>query len=610
MLDAVERQKILVEWNKTDRSYPADLTIEQLFEVQVSKTPKAVAVICGDETITYGELNRRADYLAFRLQASGLVSGDVVGLCFYRSIEHLISVFAVLKVGSAFVPLEPDNPESRLQFQLEDSGAKLLLSHSGINQALTDCSVERIFVDEINWMDFDATQKAFPITATADDLMYILYTSGSTGNPKGVRMPRRGIINLMHWIQEAYGMVSGDRSMQSASISFDNSMAEVFWPLLNGGTIVVAHRGGQRNIEYILNTILEKNVTHYSTVPSMLRALLDLPQISECNSLKLVFAGGEALTEEINDKFHATLDAELHNWYGLTETSVNSIVWKSYPGAKPIRIGNPVSNTKVYLLDKDHEPVGIGIVGEIYLSGVCLAEGYQNLPELTEETFITNPLPEGRGERLYKTGDLAKYHPDGTIEFLGRIDHQIQLRGYRIEVGEIESLLNRRRDIREAAVVLLEHGLNDSRLHAYYVPAPGAIEALANELKPYLSNQLPAIMIPSTFEPMKDLPHTLSGKLDRKTLVQNLSQKTEIVRPSNGQSDVSAIATIFEEVLHCGPVSETDSFFDLGGHSLLATKIRNRISKLIQVNFPLSLIFDHPTPLQLSEQISLLNKKD
>ncbi|MCZ6673623.1 MAG: non-ribosomal peptide synthetase [Verrucomicrobia bacterium] len=601
MLSPEERHKILIEFNDTELSFPTNQTVENLFVIQAKKTPDATAAIIEGEDLSYGELNSRADYLAHRLSGLGVEPGDVVGLCFERSLEYLFALFAVLKVGAAFVPLDSDHPDRRLLYQIEDTEAKLVLSHSALNPRLAGCKAQRIYVDKFNWAQSNHAQKAFPTAASADSPLCVMYTSGSTGQPKGVKISQLGVLNLLHWLQVEYRITPEHRSLQASSIGFDHSIIEVFWPLVNGATLIIAKQGGQGNADYLVKTIQDQSVTHLSTVPSLLRAMLDIPKVSGCKTLQFVCCLGEALRVDLNEKFHQTIHAKLHNWYGPTETTVFSTFWQSVPGAKTISIGKPISNTQIYLLDESGDPVSVGTSGEIYIGGVGVAPGYLNLPVQTAESFVRNPFSEGKEDTLYRTGDLAKFHTDGTLEFLGRKDRQIQLRGIRIEPGEIESLLNRRSDISESAVVLKEHGPNDMRLHAFYVSFSEEERSEPAELKDYLTSQLPEVMVPSFITRLDALPHTVSGKLDRKSLISDSPFKPTSKPPAVDQSVAASIATIFEDILEYKPVKTTDSFFELGGHSLLAMKINNEINNQFQVDLSMDVIFKKETPAELAK---------
>ena len=606
ILDPEARHQILVAWNDTEQPYPLDITVEKLFELQADKTPDAPAALIEEVELSYRDLNDRANYLAHRLSSLGVESGQVIGLCFERSLEFLIALFAVLKAGAAFVPLDPAYPVARLKHMLEDTTAKVVLTHTSFAPLLEECGSQRLYLDKFNWSQTSSSFKRFDAGTTADSLMYIMYTSGSTGLPKGVEVPQRGVLNLLHWLQSEYQITPADRVLHKTSIGFDVSIAELFWPLVNGAPIVLARPGGHRDASYLAKTLEEQEITRLFTEPTMLRAMLDNPYVSTWKSIKAVYCTGEALTVEVSEKFHGAVDAELHNLYGPTETTVFSSHWHSVPGAKSISIGRPVANTQVYILDSAGEPVPVGTVGELYIGGDGVAWGYRNLSEQTANSFVSSTLTEVQGEKLYRTGDLARYHPDGTIQHLGRIDQQIKLRGVRIEPGEIESLLNQRSDVRESAVVLKEHAPGDMRLQAFFVPFSEQTCPDPEELRTYLRTQLPEVMVPSLISSLEELPHTLSGKLDRKTLslTQHPMPRPPLKTLVAGSSNTSKIASIFADILEHESVDVDDSFFGMGGHSLLAIMITNRINSQLKVDLPLSAIFDWPTPAKLAERIS------
>ena len=584
--------KLLREWNDSNRAYPLDRTVENLFQIQAAKTPDAIAAIFGEEEVSYDELNRRANFLAYRLISLGVHPGDVVGLFFERSLDYLFALFAVLKVGAAFTPLDPDFPDSRLLYQIEDAGTVLVLGHSSLEKRLTSGKVQRIFVDKFNWAPADKKQKPFPVSSNVDSVFCVMYTSGSTGYPKGVEVPQLGVLNLLQWLQEENEISVGNRSLQLASISFDHSISEVFWPLINGATLILAKQGDHRNSLYIAETMKSQRVTHMATTPSVLRSLLEVPLFSECDDLEYVSCGGEELSVELNEKFHRTLSAELQNWYGPTETVVFSTVWKCVPRAKIISLGRPIANTQIFLLDPSCDSMDLMTSGEICIGGAGVAFGYRNLPEQTASSFVPNVFSEDKEQRIYRTGDLAQLHADGTLEYLGRKDQQIQLRGLRIEPGEIESLLNQHADVKESAVVLNEHGSNDARLHAYYVSGNSANDPGSHTLKEFLSTFLPEIMVPSFITSVDSIPRTVSGKLDRNRLKSDSSIQSPQNESASDPSIVDGVVRVFEEILRFGPVAETDSFFQLGGHSLLALQVRNKLNERFQVSLSMNIIFE------------------
>ena len=343
ILDPEARHQILVAWNDTEQPYPLDITVEKLFELQADKTPDALAALIEEVELSYRDLNDRANYLAHRLSSLGVESGQVIGLCFERSLEFLIALFAVLKAGAAFVPLDPAYPVARLRHMLEDTTAKVVLTHTSFAPLLEECGSQRLYLDKFNWSQTSSSFKRFDAGTTADSLMYIMYTSGTTGLPKGVEVPQRGVLNLLHWLQSEYQITPADRVLHKTSIGFDVSIAELFWPLVNGAPIVLARPGGHRDASYLAKTLEEQEITRLFTEPTMLRAMLDNPYVSTWKSIKAVYCTGEALTVEVSEKFHGAVDAELHNLYGPTETTVFSSHWHSVPGAKSISIGRPVA---------------------------------------------------------------------------------------------------------------------------------------------------------------------------------------------------------------------------------------------------------------------------
>jgi amino acid adenylation domain-containing protein len=581
-----ERRQIVVEWNETARQYPREPRLHHLIEAQAARTPERPAVKHAGEVITYRELNRRANALAGRLRERGVRPDTLVGVCMERSLELVVALLAVLKAGGAYVPLDPDNPRARLAFLVEDAQAPLVLTQRQLQPALPTTGAEVLIVDA------DAANEGrekdegnLPGLAGSDDLAYVIYTSGSTGQPKGVMISHRSICNRLLWGQDEYGLTPEDRVLQKTPFSFDVSVPELFWPLMTGALLVVARHRGHRDSRYLVDVIREEAITTVHFVPSMLQALLDEPGIAECRSLRRVFCSGEALSRELQDRVLDRLGTELHNLYGPTEAAVEVTHWRCRRDgpAHTVPIGHPVANTQLHVLDPGGQPVPVGVAGELHIGGVQLARGYWRREALTAERFVPNPLCRD-GSRLYRTGDLARYLPDGSIEFLGRLDDQFKIRGFRVELGEIEHHLGQHASVGEGVVDCRVAASGDRRLVAYVVPVEGggptggaSREHLGGELREFLSLVLPDYMVPSTYVLLEALPRTTSGKVDRRNLPEPSATRSgkPLLVPSSQME--RTVAEVWREVLEIEEVRPDDNFFDLGGHSLLALKAATRL---------------------------------
>ncbi|HVR95586.1 MAG TPA: amino acid adenylation domain-containing protein, partial [Thermoanaerobaculia bacterium] len=483
VLPPASRHRLLWEWNDTAVEYAgADRCLHELVEEQVERTPHRLAVEIEGQSLTYRELSRRANQLARHLQRLGIEPEMPVGIRAERSLELVVGLLGILKAGGAYVPLDPEYPQERLDYMVEDSGATVVLT------------------DRLLRASRDEDGEPPEVRASPDNLAYVIYTSGSTGKPKGAMNTHRGIANRLLWMQDAYRLDGADVVLQKTPASFDVSVWEFFWPLMTGATLALARPGGHRDGSYLVERIAEAGVTTLHFVPSMLRAFLETPGLERCRSVRQVMASGEALTPDLEEKFFSLLDCELHNLYGPTEAAVDVTFWPCTGEGESVPIGRPIANTRIHLLDGALEPVPVGVAGELYIGGVNLARGYAGRPALTAERFIASPT--GFGERLYRTGDLARYRPDGAIEYLGRVDHQVKIRGLRIELGEIEAALGQHPGVVQAVVIVL----ND-RLVAYLVGETVA----ASDLRTFLLRSLPEYMVPAVYVPLPAFPLTPSG---------------------------------------------------------------------------------------------------
>lgn len=489
LLSNTERTTILQSWNDTAVDYPlATATLHGLIEAQVQRTPDAPALIFEGEPMTYRRLDRRANKLANHLRAQGVKTGSLVAVCMERSPELVVTLLGILKAGAAYVPLDPDYPPDRLRFMLADAQVSVLLTQERLLPKLPPFAGTVLCLDTAWGKVAEQSPVAPQISVGAHDLAYVIYTSGSTGQPKGAMNTHRGICNRLLWMQDAYQLTASDRVLQKTPFSFDVSVWEFFWPLLTGAALVLARPRGQQDSAYVADLIAEQAVTTLHFVPPMLAVFLeerDLPV--RCRSLRQVICSGEALPAELRDRFFATFPGDtpkLHNLYGPTEAAVDVTFWECRRADTDpnVPIGRPIANTQIYILDARGEPVPIGVPGELHIGGAGVARGYLNRPELTRERFRLDPFSADPEARLYKTGDLACWRADGAILYLGRLDHQVKVRGFRLELGEIETALNAHPAVRESVVILREDQPGDRRLAAYVVPAavPSSVNPAAD----------------------------------------------------------------------------------------------------------------------------------
>jgi amino acid adenylation domain-containing protein len=606
LLEVEEQERIVVEWNQTRVNYGEIACLHELFQAQVDRSPESVAVVFEGRTLTYRELEVRANQVAHFLRRLGVVADSLVGICVERSLEMVIGLLGILKAGGAYVPLDPSYPEDRLAFMLEDAGVSVLLSQNHVLGRLPSHRAKAIRLDA----DWDRivreSRDRLSACARPDNLAYMIYTSGSTGRPKGAMITHRGIFNRLLWMQEQYRLSQNDAVLQKTPFSFDVSVWEFFWPLLAGARLVVARPGGHQDPAYLIDVIAREHITITHFVPSMLRVFLEADGLERCGTLREVICSGEALAPDLVKRFYSRLGANLHNLYGPTEAAVDVTYWSCPRGSElsVVPIGRPLANTQCYILDAQMQPVPVGVPGELHLGGVQVGRGYYRRPELTAEKFIADPFSSQPGARLYKTGDLCRYLPDGCIEYLGRIDHQVKLRGFRIELGEVEACLAKHPSVKDVVVVVRNDPSNEQRLAAYIVGSDGS-PADPEGLREYLRALLPEYMVPSVFVVLDKLPLSPSGKIDRKALpilsAGDVSNSAGYVPP---RTEVEKImAEIWAEVLGVKKVSVYDNFFELGGHSLLATRLIARLRSAFQIDLPLRSIFAAPTIAGISNNI-------
>ncbi|BAZ43876.1 amino acid adenylation domain-containing protein [Chondrocystis sp. NIES-4102] len=593
LLTPAEKNKLLVEWNNTQASYPLDICLHQLFEQQVTKTPDAVAVIF-ETQITYTQLNQQANKLAHYLQHLGVEKDVLVGICLERSLYMVVGLLAILKAGGAYVPIDPSYPKTRRDLIILDAGLQIILTQQHLRSSLSNHTAQLICLDTEWDKDHPLSNQDSPISnSTPDSLAYVIYTSGSTGTPKGAMNTHRGICNRLQWMQETYQLTPDDAVLQKTPFSFDVSVWEFFWTLITGARLIIAVPGGHLDSRYLVKTISHHNITIIHFVPSMLQVFLEDPEIATLTSLRQVICSGEALPVSLQTKFFTQLSAKLDNLYGPTEAAIDVTYWQCQPDSNltTVPIGRPIANTQIYILDKHLQPLPIGVTGELYIAGVGVARGYLNRPQLSCEKFIQ--VPGKFVSPLYKTGDLARYLSDGNIEYRGRIDNQIKLRGFRIELGEIEAVLSNYPGVREAVVIVKE--LSQS-LIAYLVLAhpKTTIEKIRCQLK----QQLPEYMIPNAFVVLEALPLTSNGKVNRLALGDLDLEVSSYLAPSTPVQEI--LTGIWSVILNVEGVGIEDNFFELGGHSLLATQVISQVRQIWGVEIALKEIFSAPTIAQFS----------
>lgn len=608
LISAVERRRMLVEWNSA--SAPSDeRCLHDLVDEQVQRSPNAIALVGIDITLTYDALSRRANMLARDLVARGVGPNVLVGVCVERSVHLVVAMLAVLIAGGAYVPLDPDYPPARIRFMLADSGATLVITADDARDVLLSHSASTLHLDDEYWAHA-AADVATPTArrrTTADDLTYVVYTSGSTGRPKGAMNTHRAVCNFVRRSVELHGVTDSDTVLQKTPVSFDPSVWEIFGALTTGARLVLARPRGHADPAYLATIIAQHEVTMMNIVPSMLQALLDVPSISvQARSLRTIVCGGEVMPPALQNKVFALLPTvRLHNAYGPTETAVNACNWVCERDAvrAVVPIGRPLPNVHVYCLDEAREPVPAGVVGELYIGGAAVGVGYLGKPELTAERFVTWPDPSRPtdAERLYRTGDLARTNREGIIEYLGRCDDQIKLRGVRIEIGEIEAALATHDTVRAAAVMLRDDTRNgEPRLVAYVVPHAGATVS-ERVLREYLRGMLLDAMIPSAFVVLADLPISPTGKIDRDALpIPTYERRNDEAFVAPRTETEVVLAGLMAEVLGIIRVGIQDNFFEIGGHSLAAMSV---VSRALTLGMTLSVsdVFDHPTLFALAD---------
>jgi amino acid adenylation domain-containing protein/FkbH-like protein len=600
MLTREEERLLLEDWTRTERPYPKEKTLSNMFEEQVARTPEAVALVSGNTRLTYQELQARATAVADRLRSMGIGHESLVGICLERSWELIAGILGVLQTGAAYVPLDPAYPKDRLAFILQDAKLQALITEDKLLHVLPAGGAPVLCIKDINWEHSqNVTRPPKPHVSRptpSTSLAYVIYTSGSTGQPKGVALEHRNAVAMVSWAREVFSQEELSGVLASTSVCFDLSIFEMFVPLSWGGKVILAE-----NALALATLPAAKEVRLINTVPSAIRELLRIKAVPD--SVRVVNLAGEPLaTSLVNEIYEKTATQKVYDLYGPTETTTYSTYTLRKPNERA-SIGRPLANEQVYLLDGSMHPVPIGVPGDLYIGGAGVTRGYLNRPQMTAERFVAHPFK--MGARIYKTGDLARWRPDGNLEFLGRSDHQVKIRGFRIELGEIEVVLKKYPAVQEVVVVAREDKPGDKRLVAYVVVHKGQT-ATSDDLRNAVRQSLPEYMTPSAFVLLDALPLTPNGKVDRKALPAPDQERSgsgaEFVAPRTPVEE--QLAGIWREVLGVPQVGIHDSFFDLGGHSLLAVQAISRIREIFAIELPLLSLFDASTIASLAEGLS------
>ena len=607
LLSEAERRLLLEEWNETARDYPKEKRIHQLFEEQVERAPDAVAVVYEDGQLTYRELDRRANRLAHYLQTLGVGPEARVGICVERSLEMIVGLLGILKAGGAYLPLDPAYPAERLRLMLDDSDAPILIAQKRIADRLPDVSIFRVYLDS-DWETIEQYPDAATPTATLSaNLAHIIYTSGSTGRPKAVATVHSAVVNRLEAEREISGVSEQEVCCQKTSIGFVDAVAETWGPLLSGRLLIVASETEARNPRELLSLISRESVTRLVTVPSLAWSMVESPGAGEeLKSLRSWTLSGEALPGDLLRRLRQSVpECRLINLYGSSEVAADATCYVDADGVERMTapIGRPIANTQSYVLDRSLKPVPLGVVGELYIGGEGLARGYLGQGGLTAERFVANPYG-GEGSRLYRTGDRGRLLADGNLEFIGRADGQVKIRGVRIELGEIEATLLEHPEVHQAVVAAREDDSGEKRLVAYCVAVEGRAPE-AEELRRHLVKRLPQSMAPAAFVFLAELPLNPNGKVDRKALpAPDLSGRLEQQYAGPRTPTEEVLAQIWAEVLGLERVGVEDNFFVLGGHSLMATQVVARVRESLGVEVPVRALFEASvTVRELAEEV-------
>jgi amino acid adenylation domain-containing protein len=608
-LTEAERRLVLHEWNQTRVDFPKGLCLHHLFEQQEAQTPEANALLADARQLTYAELNSWSNRLAHRLHRMGVGPGALVALCLERSPEMIAAILGTLKAGAAYVPLEPDWPEERLRLVLSDTGASVLLAEPSLVDRLS--KTEARVLNPHSAPEEQAGEEGARPPASgvrSDDLAYVIYTSGSTGHPKGVMIEHRAICNTILWRHQDLTIYPDDRVLFNLPYTFDPSLGIIFPTLAAGARIILAQPGEEYDPHKLLGRVLRERVTIVEAPPFVLRMMLDDPLFESCRTLRWLCCGGEAMPPDLPTRLFQILDVDLYNLYGPTEGAVDTTWWscRRFERRPTVPIGRPIANVQVYVLDANLRPVPPGVPGELYIGGAGLARGYKGQDGLTAACFIPNPFSDDPGARLYRSGDRCRWLADGTLEFLGRLDHQVKVRCYRIELGEVEAALAGHPTVREAAVVAQGDSSGASRLVAYVVASAAGEPATTQALRSYLKERLPDYMVPARFVLLPALPRTPGGKVDRRALPLPPNERPELPRPfvapRTPMEDL--LAELWREALHLNRVGTLDNFFELGGNSIQAAVVINRLQERLGHPIDVIALFDSPTIADLAQHLA------
>ncbi|MBH8561815.1 amino acid adenylation domain-containing protein [Nostoc sp. CENA67] len=616
LLTASEENQLLKEWNNTQNDYPQDQCIHQFIEVQAEKIPHAIAVVFEEQYLTYQELNQKANQLAHYLQKRGVGPEVLVGICVERSLEMIVGILGILKAGGAYVPLDPAYPQERLTFMLEDANLALLLTQQRLQEWLPQNQHQTIYLDADWQLITQENHENLQTKATTANLAYVIYTSGSTGKPKGVMVQHHSLVNYTETAIAKYALKASDRVLQFASICFDAAAEEIFPCLVQGATLVLRNDAMLSSIPAFLQQCQKWEITvldlptafWHQMTGEIFRENLHLPE-----ELRLVIIGGEkGLSKYLRIwRKYVNSQVQLINSYGPTEATIVATISNlsncqiQNPELSEVPIGKAIDNVQVYILDSHLQPNPISVPGELYIGGMGIARGYLNQPQLTAEKFIPNPFSNELGTRLYKTGDLARYLPNGEIDILGRVDDQVKIRGFRIELGEIEARLNQHPKVNKAVVKVWEDEQGDKRLVGY-VSSQSKPQLTVTQLRSFLKEQLPEYMIPSAFVILENLPLTPNGKIDQRTLPVPERFRPELaanyVIP---QTEIEqTIANIWQKALNLENIGIHDNFFELGGHSLLMIKVHSELRESFKTDLAMLDLFRYPTISSLADLLS------
>jgi amino acid adenylation domain-containing protein len=598
LLSESERYQIVEEWNRTSMPASPSATVAEWFQAQAVKSPAAAAVVYGERTLTYAELDAQSNRLASILRSHGVARGTVVGVFLHRSPEMVVALLGILKAGGAYLPLDPQLPAQRIEFLIADAAVPLIVTQTDLRDTLSDSGAALLMIDQIS----ESVEQPPTDKPNSEDLAYLIYTSGSTGNPKGTEITHGALVNLLASMLREPGLTSEDTLVAITTLSFDIAGLEIFGPLVCGATVVVASREQVLDPELLAGLLEESAATVMQATPSTWRMLVESGWMGRAD-LRM-WCGGEALRPDLAESLLAR-GRELWNLYGPTETTIWSAAHRVKSGENPILIGRPIGNTRMYILDPEGQPVPVGVPGELYIAGAGVARGYWRRPELTETRFLPDPFDPVPGRRMYRTGDLARYRRDGQIQLIGRTDHQVKLRGHRIELGEIEVVIERHPEVLQAVVAL--HGEGNGQQLIACIKQSGDTMDTGN-LRSWLQERLPDYMVPSSFIALEEIPLTPNGKVDRKQLPKPKASTREtlipIASPRNRLEE--QLVQIWSEILGVDRVGVRDNFFDLGGHSLLLIRVHARLRQELDSDVAVIDLFRYPT---IESMASWLNRR-